>query len=368
MSELIDDIDPLFLKYLQGRGISSNEYLDVNVHEKITLSHDYEESKKAQGNAGGSTEKFHKFICKFKNIQKTIHLLGAITIERIRDEVKRIWDQFELEEFSLFINSINVDSYHDLNLLPDDSIIVVESKCKPFSSFKKVKDVQDLAKIKATIKDNKQFPKDANILSSSIDIMVDTVYNELRRRLVAYDISGASEYTMREFISPILVGAIVLLGELSIKMTAEKTITGKFANGPVDYDIFYRDFHICIDEAKKLEIEYGIAQNIAQIVTSRDVFIFEESKKRSHGVAFTDSDINAIPSSGIISTGNEWIFSKYVYENEQWKLYLSKTYNLTLDEDEDEHMKTQIKELLLVIVSILSRQKAKVDEFDNKRQ
>ncbi len=310
-------------------------------------------------------KKLHKFIFKFKNNQKTIHLIGAITISRIRDEVKRIWENFQMEEFSLFVNNIiNIDNYPDLNLLPDDSTIVIESDCKPFSSYKKIKDVLDLAKISETIDDDSQFPKLADI--SSINEMVDTVYSDLERRLLACDLRGASEYTMREFISPILAGAIVLINELNIKMTAEKSITGKLANGPVDYDIMYRNFHICIAEAKKVDIEYGIAQNIAQIVASRDVFIYQESRKRSHGDAFTDLDINAIPSSGIISTGDEWIFSKYVCENGQWNLYLSKTYNLTLVKDT--HMKIQIKELLQVIVGLLSFQKFKVDAFDSKRQ
>ena len=168
---------------------------------------------------------------------------------------------------------------------------------------------------------------------------------------------------MREFISPILVGAIVLLGNLNVKMTAEKNIIGKLANGPVDYDIMYSSFHICIAEAKKVDIAHGIAQNIAQIVASRDVFISQESKKRKYEDDF--SDTKEIPSAGIISTGDEWIFSKYAYENGQWNLYLSKSYFITLELDI--HMKTQIKDLLQVLVGILNFQKDKVDEFNNNR-
>jgi len=48
MSELIDGIDPLFLKYLLERGILRTEYLNADISIKSSLNHDYEESKKAQ--------------------------------------------------------------------------------------------------------------------------------------------------------------------------------------------------------------------------------------------------------------------------------------------------------------------------------
>ena len=241
-----------------------------------------------------------------------------------------------------------------------NSVFTVVSLCKGFSSYHEIKDVIEYAKITGMTYDNSRFLVDSSIVIS--DVEIDLIYVELNRRVKAFDLNLVTEFTIREFISPILVSALVILDNANIRMTAEKKIVGKRANGSVDFDIMYRHFHICIVEAKKEAFEAGIAQNIAQLVASRDELLYG-IKKRLYSDTFTDDNVKYTPSSGIVSTGDEWLFTRYVYENNVWKMFVSDKYYVSIQNDKNVDKKAQIKHLLKAIISMLHFQKNKVDEI-----
>jgi hypothetical protein len=127
---------------------------------------------------------------------------------------------------------------------------------------------------------------------------------------------------MREFINPLLVST--LMSTVDIKMLAEKNVTGSLGNGPIDYTLIYKCFNICVVEAKKDTIEEGISQNIAQLVASREEYCHHSKRNID--------EIVDLPSSGIVSTGKEWIFIRYIKEHSGWKLYRSNVQNIHLDD------------------------------------
>ena len=78
----------------------------------------------------------------------------------------------------------------------------------------------------------------------------------------------------------------------------------------MDYDLVYKFFHLVVVEAKKEKMLDGIIQNIVQLVASRDSMDELET-----------GDLLNIPSRCLVSTGEDWIFTKYVCEHQVWKLY-----------------------------------------------
>ena len=77
---------------------------------------------------------------------------------------------------------------------------------------------------------------------------------------------------MREFITPILLGALELYGKSNkldntdLQLVCEKRVTGFVGNGPVDYIVTYKTMNIILTEAKKDQIDSGVLQNICQQV------------------------------------------------------------------------------------------------------
>ena len=81
----------------------------------------------------------------------------------------------------------------------------------------------------------------------------------------------SNECSVREYIGPLLIGALLLLEGVA-KLQVEKTKSGSLGNGSVDYVMIYRKFCIVLTKAKKLQVSEGVAQNIAQLVASREAY------------------------------------------------------------------------------------------------
>jgi hypothetical protein len=48
-----------------------------------------------------------------------------------------------------------------------------------------------------------------------LSLQLNTIAQELQRRIAAFDLYNVSEYTMKEFMSPLLVGAVVFNAEVN---------------------------------------------------------------------------------------------------------------------------------------------------------
>mmetsp|Transcript_4471 Transcript_4471/g.6312 ORF Transcript_4471/g.6312 Transcript_4471/m.6312 type:complete len:114 (+) Transcript_4471:334-675(+) len=113
--------------------------------------------------------------------------------------------------------------------------MIVVSLSLPFSDYTEIEQLEEYAHI-AGIDDNLQLPPLFNIPTDSM--IPNDVYQEIEARLEVLDISESAENIMREFIVPILIGSIRLLGPFcEIKIKSDHYIAGSRGYGRVDFDI-----------------------------------------------------------------------------------------------------------------------------------
>ena len=298
--------------------------------------------------------------------------------------VSKVQDRFSDLVFSSFVLKlddviVNENNFHTLLNYDNEYCFKVISALIGFASFT---DEQALSYAKVQYIDISQipkveqddFPSMKNLDDSLIAKEVESIFCEVAKRLKVVPYDGlSSECTMREFISPLLVGALNLL-DGSVKLQGEKEICGFVGNGPVDYVMEYRSYQIVLTEAKKLTIKAGIKQNIAQIVASKEDFAKQfafgddiNSKKRKYKDAFDAIDL--IPSFGIVATGAQWVFIKRYKSGEEYALAESKPLDLFLpqhspivNERTKAEMLDQIKSIVTLIVGIVQDQ---VEQINN---
>lgn len=178
---------------------------------------------------------------------------------------------------------------------------MVTNLCKGFSNFKE-SEAYKYAGVESIEEVHTLFPVDTSKTEAVAEV-VEKLYCALTDRLNVLDLYGASESTMREFISPVLIEALLIFSSTkSVRMVAGRRLTGSLGSGPVDYILLYEKFNICVVEAKRDVIEAGVNQNLAQIVASR-----EDYCRRKRAL----DDIKYIPSCGIVSSGYRWVFLRY---------------------------------------------------------
>eukprot|EP01036_Dinobryon_divergens_P024427 gene24427-32876_t len=254
-----------------------------------------------------------------------------------------------------------------------DIKIILKRKSKGFSKFKT--DQEEalsligslLLRLESIPRSNSRFPElswsqtlsEADFNTILLRVTEDIVY---RSEVIDRDI--ASEYTMREFISPILVGALRLVliflknsnnsGKLSL--ICEKIVVGLHAHGPVDYVVVFDYLDIILTEAKKREISQGVIQNLLQQRASQEFLTnilldfneTGESRKRSFQEAF--NEIASTPTCGTVTTGSEWVFTKILYHGPgKSEVVLSERYSLELGSSR-EVLQKAIKPILSIFV------------------
>jgi len=154
----------------------------------------------------------------------------------LEDFVMKTWSELQLEKFCLEDGKGHT---LDILMLKNLDVVIVRSLQIGFHSFSE-NGARSYANVtKSQISD--EVFRLSDIAIAILDPLVTTVVSDLLLRLKVFDLSSASEYTMREFISPILVAGVSLVG--GVKITADNFITGSLGNGPVDYDMIYKHFH-----------------------------------------------------------------------------------------------------------------------------
>lgn len=121
--------------------------------------------------------------------------------------------------------------------------------------------------------------------------------------------------TIREFISPVLVGAlkVVSFGDAKLSMVCEKRIIGKRAHGPVDYSFLFDCLDLVLTEAKREDVELGMVHNLLQLRACQEFLantliaqdLIQDQQKRAFAEAF--ADVARTPTCGITSTGGKWV-------------------------------------------------------------
>ncbi|CAG8673102.1 7830_t:CDS:1, partial [Paraglomus occultum] len=115
------------------------------------------------------------------------------------------------------------------------------------------------------------------------------------------NIRSSNEAIRRTYISCVLY-KVALCFDGSIKVIPEYQLKGSHGKGPVDWAIMIGSKIIVITEAKKKDLDHGIAQNTIQLHTA----IQENSRK-----GFSNGD-NSTTIYGIVTTGSEWIIIKFI--------------------------------------------------------
>jgi len=90
-----------------------------------------------------------------------------------------------------------------------------------------------------------------------------------------YEISS-NEATSRNYINPFMVDAVAKVKSKysSTRLAVEEDFDGSRGYGRLDYVIYCRELAILITEAKMVEIQKGIAQNLVQLHTAAEVLGF----------------------------------------------------------------------------------------------
>jgi len=291
--------------------------------------------------------------------------MAPVSYTDLVDATKKKWPV--LKEIQYMLHYDKREMKFDHKLLNDSTIKVVEI-CQGFSYFK-----GDEALAYANVEEINSTEDDTKFECVSIpEKDVEVVRVELQRRSDVFRRFNASETTMREFISVVLVGAVLFVNKGvdkkdSIEMIAEHEVRGILGRGPVDYDILLDLFHICVAEAKKEKIENGFFQNVAQMVACRDQYVYDNKKRKRDepGVDY----IQDIPSAGIVSTGDGWILLKYFYEDNVWKICRSKEMNIPMSEiDKPDVCISVLKLIMGRIVSLLTNQKDILLQFNKSKK
>ncbi len=305
-------------------------------------------------------------------------VLDTISLDSLREVVMNTWEVFNIKEFHLQMGEVVVRDDELLHQICSrhnntEIILTVICDCIGFGDYKKENEIlklESMVKIEEAESEYGSYTIDESKWKSQIDHAVMDLMN--KKRLYG-PITKICEATVREYVSPVLSLAALITED--IIMRAEEKICGLRGNGPVDYIFVYKNFSVVMTEVKNEDIESGIAQNDAQMIAGRQEYKrnlqihLPEFKQKSKKRKYLEIDISTIPSFGIVSTGEKYIFQKLVEScNNPTTIHKSKVLEINLLSATEELMKQQMMEVVRRIVWILIIQKEKVDEHTDAKR
>lgn len=294
----------------------------------------------------------------------TIEIDGTTTLSSFTGNILDHWHDLVRVDFSLHYagSEINNDEKFAFVVAITDPTITVKSHAEGFSTLEEVTVLQ-WAGISKIIPDDGPFgsmnvdldnPIHAEVIQHAL---VDLMYkNELYG-----PITNCAEASVREYISAVILACAKIAGD--VKLVADRKITGKKGNGPLDYAMLYKDFFLLVTEAKKDDLNHGVIQNLGQLVASREESMYtlaEPNKKRDYMTMA--GDIASVPSTGIASTGKEWILIRYVMLP-QPAVYISSPMTLPLLDGKLEDIKTHLLTLMSKLLGAVHLQKEAVNQY-----
>lgn len=254
---------------------------------------------------------------------------------------------------------------------PEENCILVK---KDLTGFSKVSKERATGELGVVLDDfDCQHIKSINIIKPDFiedDLIVATskvIAQDLLVRMKVLHCNITSEYTKREFISPILIYAVQLVvdrlkSENNTKpllLVCEKEILGKRFHGPVDYSLMYEIVDIVLTEAKRVDLEFGILQNLLQQHASQEFLANAFVNENVTGKRFREeaeshySEISRMPTYGIVSTGESWTFLKF-YHQPSKAIYRSEVYHLNLQfRYASEHVETFVESIAVLLRFII---------------
>ncbi len=309
------------------------------------------------------------------------------TYEHLINTVEAEWKSLKQFAYEILLKGKNtkvLQPFSDVRKLKRDSTLVIRKLSKGFSKFHDEEEV--LSYIGAMMSSSNYFSSHVGdpdfpticsdvIANENLSSAVETIWNELQLRREVIELQHATEYSMREFISPILISCVkLMIDHLKEKqfteklvLSCEKKILGNVYFGPVDYSVVFDCLDIVLTEAKRgsSELKNGILQNILQQRSAKeflakvviDPSLTGSERKRVYEETFLS--LVPIPSYGIVSDGSNWIFTKTIYDTTSKKTIIiqSSSYNIL-----PELTKDNIKTLISRILGIIHVQLAVIEE------
>lgn len=220
----------------------------------------------------------------------------GLTRDFIFRQITGPWSLEEVE-FDLYEDKVGKVRLSDDYLLIHASPIVAYVKASQigFSEFSKA---EALAYAGIAAGDDLKFDSELETFPDAVTIPDDDVHlthaiDDLKLKYELYDpIESGCEYTKREFISPILALSAKHAG---VKLACEEQIEGSKGKGPVDWVAKFQQFHICITEGKKDNLDKGVYQNLAQLTAASETM----------GKRLLPVDL---PMYGVATTYSGWVF------------------------------------------------------------
>ncbi|KAG0330642.1 hypothetical protein BG000_011618 [Podila horticola] len=137
--------------------------------------------------------------------------------------------------------------------------------------------------------------------------VLDQLIDEIRSRVDVLKLLGANEATKSMVVGSFLVAATKLFEE-DLYLAAQRNLSGRRGNGPLDYSVHPRKTHsytLGVTEVKKEDFRQGVAQNIVQLESALT------AKKRKRGPSDVDGEEEppmVMKSYGIVTDASQWLF------------------------------------------------------------
>ena len=206
---------------------------------------------------------FNDLICKLQVIQrwkKTLRYSDfSLSGEFCKDDLRDVTNDTSLAAVPL-------------TTATGDIKVILKLNSKGFSKFKSSQEealssIGSLYTVLESIpRDNSRFPKvewSQSLSEEEFNVILLRVTVDIMYRNEMIDRDLTSEYTMREFISPILIGALLRLVLIFLRnsnntgnklsLICEKMVVGLHAHGPVNYVVVFDCLVIILTKRKSLK-------------------------------------------------------------------------------------------------------------------
>ncbi|CAG8792454.1 6171_t:CDS:2, partial [Gigaspora rosea] len=256
--------------------------------------------------------------------------------------------QFEIKneyEFNVMVENISPNN----NKVRQVSVTVRVEGMKAYSEWNLSEITRTLfgemwSSIDATPKLNKnELPKPKREIK-----IPDGFYDEIRRKLEAFQTIN-NEPTVREFTSPFLTTAVVILkkNQHNLKLNAEINLQGSRGFGPVDYSIESDGMLVVVIEVKNEDFNQGTAQAFAQMHSAVEAL---EKKRKLDQTDFEEGKF-PVMMYGIVTNAREWVFIRWIGDSKKPKIAMTTHLPCPFDGD-----LSRAREILEYIIGILESQ------------
>ncbi|KAF7730262.1 hypothetical protein EC973_002505 [Apophysomyces ossiformis] len=143
---------------------------------------------------------------------------------------------------------------------------------------------------------------------------------EVRTRRLGLNMNDPTEATQSIFVASFLLKATTIFHE-ELYLAAEKYLSGRLGNGPVDYSVHSRqtnDYVLGVTEVKKEDFNQGVAQNVVQLESA----LTQRKRKRTRDDDDGgENETCPVKSYRIVTDSKEWIFIECTMDEDESVFY-----------------------------------------------